>query len=72
MNPKASKILLFEFARTCSEDWVVLLGPDNFGDEGLYQYSVITNPERLQLYVLARDVPGFRADYQDEVSPRLQ
>ena len=61
-----------KFPRTCSVDWVVLLGPDNFGDEGLYQYSVITNPERLQLYVLARDVPGFRADYQEEVSPRVQ
>ena len=48
-------------------DWIILLGPETFGDDGLYQYSVITNSDRTSLFVLARDPETFRADYNEEV-----
>ena len=51
----------------CISDWVLLLGPETFGDEGLYEYAVVSNERRGALLVLARDVPGFRAEYQEEV-----
>ena len=46
---------------------MLLLGPETFGDEGLYEYAVVSNERRGALFVLARDVPGFRAEYQEEV-----
>ena len=36
------------------------LGPPTFGDDELYEYSVVSNPSRTRLYVLARDVDDFR------------
>ncbi len=48
-------------------DWVIKLGNATFREDGLYQYSIVTTPDRLQLFVLARDVDTFRAEYQEEV-----
>lgn len=47
--------------------WIVKLGPETYGEEGLYQYSVVTDPFKLGLYVLVRDVDTFKSDYEDEV-----
>ena len=49
-------------------DWIILLGPETFGDDGLYQYSVVTNSGKTSLFVLARDPETFRADYNEEVN----
>ena len=49
------------FAPLCSRtDWVMQLGPPTFGDDGLYEYSLVSNPIRTRLYVLARDPDDFR------------
>ena len=40
-------------------DWIILLGPQNFGDDDLYAYAVVTNPTRTFNYVLVRDVDDF-------------
>ena len=45
-------------------DWVISLGPEK---DGLYEYSVATDPMKMGLYVLARDVETFRQKYEHEV-----
>ena len=45
-------------------DWVISLGPEK---DGLYEYSVATDPFKMGLYVLARDVATFRMKYEHEV-----
>ena len=35
------------------------LGPQNFGPDELYAYSLVSNPTRTFNYVLARDVDDF-------------
>ncbi|XP_064632547.1 uncharacterized protein LOC135490899 [Lineus longissimus] len=45
--------------------WITKLGPVN-GD-GLYEYSVVTDSKRVNLYVLARDPVSFKASYDAEV-----
>ena len=52
-------------------DWVVQLGPATYNGT-LYQYSVVTDPEQLQLLVLARNVTGFFIDYAEKVRLHLQ
>lgn len=49
--------------------WVIQLGPATF-NKTLYQYSVVSDPDKLQLIVLARNVTGFMIDYAEKV--RLQ
>ncbi|XP_071479450.1 uncharacterized protein [Diadema antillarum] len=44
--------------------WVVALGPV---ENDQYQYSVVTEPSMLQLFILARDPADFRQKYQDQV-----
>jgi len=51
--------------------WVVKLGPASFGEEGLYQYSVITDNLQATLFVLARDVDTFKSQYDEEVTTWL-
>ena len=53
-------------------DWVVQLGPETFGEDNLYQYSVITDPGRVTLFVLARDIDTFEAEYEAEVLDWLE
>lgn len=43
---------------------MISLGPEK---EGLYEYSVATDPFKMGLYVLARDVEIFRLEYEQEV-----
>ena len=43
---------------------MISLGPEQ---DGLYEYSVATDPNMMGLYVLARDVEIFRLDYEQEV-----
>ena len=43
---------------------MISLGPEK---DGLYEYSVATDPMKLGLYVLARDVETFRQKYEHEV-----
>ncbi len=52
-------------------DWIVSLGPESFGPDNLYQYSIITNEGGRSLFVLARDPEIFYQEYDDEVrAPR--
>ena len=50
---------------------MIQLGPATF-NETLYQYSVVTDPDKLQLFVLARNVTGFMIDYAKKVHMYLQ
>ena len=45
-------------------DWVVKLGPV---ENGQYQYSLVTDPIRLYLFVLARDTTDFVNRFDKEV-----
>ena len=54
-----------------STDWVVKLGPASFGEQNLYQYSIVTDNQQFQLYVLARDVDTFKSQYDEEVKSWL-
>ncbi len=50
---------------------VVLLGPASFGEFGLYEYAVVTDPFELTLFVLARDVNTFFTKYNASVYQQL-
>ncbi|XP_068713369.1 outer membrane lipoprotein Blc-like [Montipora capricornis] len=52
--------------------WVVKLGPPSFSKQNLYQYSVITDPVKVTLFVLARDVKTFKSQYDVEVTEWLK
>lgn len=54
-----------------STDWVVKLGPPSFGEQGLYQYSIVTDNLKFTLFVLTRDVDTFRSQYDEEVKSWL-
>ena len=51
-------------------DWVVQLGPSTCNGE--YQYSVVTDPYKLTLFVLARNVTEFKQNYDKEVLAKLK
>jgi len=51
---------------------VVKLGPPIFGESALYEYSVVTTPYKLMVWVLARDVNVFKEKYEKEVSDFLK
>lgn len=48
-------------------DWIVKLGPQTFGPDKQYQYSIVTDGLQLTLFVLARDPEGFTKEYDEEV-----
>ena len=52
-------------------DWVVQLGPATFNGY-YYQYSVVTGPWRVYLFVLARNVTEFKQNYDHEVLTELK
>ena len=52
-------------------DWVVQLGPPTFNGD-YYQYSVVTDPYKLTLFVLARNVAEFKQNYDEEVLTKLK
>ena len=43
---------------------MISLGPEK---DGLYEYSVATDPFKAGLYVLARDAKTFKTDYEHDV-----
>jgi lipocalin len=49
--------------------WVVLLGPKNAA--GQYDYAVVSAPNGITLFVLARDVDEFFSKYDTEVTQKL-
>lgn len=51
---------------TFSTDWIIQLGPKE-GSPPLYRYSVVTDPNRITLFVLARDVTEFKARFEASV-----
>ncbi|KAJ7379811.1 hypothetical protein OS493_012558 [Desmophyllum pertusum] len=51
--------------------WVVKLGPASFGDNGLYQYAVVTDNLQATLFVLARDVDTFKNQFDEDVTSWL-
>lgn len=48
--------------------WIIELGPIV---NGLYDYSVVSAPLGIQLFVLARDVQRFEQEYEKKLIPRL-
>ena len=48
-------------------DLIVKVGPATFGDDGLYEYSVITTPYKALVWVLARNPETFEAKFKTEV-----
>lgn len=45
--------------------WIIELGPMN--SSGKYEYAVVSGPDKLQLYILARDPAKFKAQYETNV-----
>ena len=52
-------------------DWVVQLGPPTFSGNR-YQYAVVTDPCKLSLFVLARNVTEFKMNYDNRVREKLK
>ncbi|CAD5119531.1 DgyrCDS8132 [Dimorphilus gyrociliatus] len=52
--------------------WIVKLGPQAFGEKNLYEYSIITDPTRLFMWVIARDPVTFKKKYDKEVREYLK
>jgi len=50
--------------------WVFELGPIN--DDGLYDYSIVSDPFSAYLFVLARDVDTFNVKYKETVTASLE
>jgi len=46
---------------------VIKLGPATYGKDGQYEYTVVSAPKKLLVWVLVRDVPEFKAKYEKEV-----
>ena len=51
-------------------DWVISLGPVQ-GEDQMYSYAVMTDPQAQGLYVLARNVRGFEHNYEVQVIASL-
>ena len=54
---------------TESNYWIIGLGPINA--DGLYSWATVSDSGLKSLYVLARDVAVFQAEYEDEVLATL-
>lgn len=50
--------------------WILKVGPEN--DQSQYDYAVVSDPFRLTLFVLARDVDRYFAKYDTEVRAFLR
>ena len=48
--------------------WILEVGPVI---EGQYQYAIVSDPFRATLFILARDVTDFYANYNDDILARL-
>lgn len=51
---------------------IILLGPPTYGPLGLYEYSVVSDPLGLTLFVLARDYTTFFKKYNKTVIETLE
>ncbi|CAD5119530.1 DgyrCDS8130 [Dimorphilus gyrociliatus] len=47
--------------------WVIKLGPKTFGFDGYYEYALVSEPTKLNLFVLARNVDDFNQRFDQEV-----
>eukprot|EP00607_Mallomonas_marina_P010372 CAMPEP_0182422918 /NCGR_PEP_ID=MMETSP1167-20130531/8769_1 /TAXON_ID=2988 /ORGANISM="Mallomonas Sp, Strain CCMP3275" /LENGTH=225 /DNA_ID=CAMNT_0024601403 /DNA_START=387 /DNA_END=1064 /DNA_ORIENTATION=+ len=47
--------------------WVIAVGPIMGETMAKYEWAVVSVPLKLQLYILARDVAKFKAEYETEV-----
>merc|ERR1711976_453568 len=52
--------------------WVLRLGPPTYGEEGQYEWSIVSGPDRSVLFILARDVESFERNYQAELLQWLE
>jgi lipocalin len=50
--------------------WVLSLGPKNA--DGLYDYSIVSDPFKAYLFVLTRNVETFKSKYEDAVLKELE
>ena len=48
-------------------DNVIKLGPQTFGDDNLYEYAVVSTPNKMLAWVLARDPKSFKEKHDKEV-----
>ncbi len=51
---------------------IILLGPATYGEFGLYQYAVVSDPLEISLFVLARDVVDYFVNYNTTVMETLR
>ena len=51
--------------------WITSLGPENANNGGLYDWAVVTDPFQMNLFVLARNVTYFYANYNASVYTML-
>jgi hypothetical protein len=67
--------VLYYWKLTCL-DWIVDLGPQTFtGDSKCspcYEYATITDPNRISLFVLARNVTKFRQEFDAKVIANIK
>jgi len=47
--------------------WVYDLGPENVNNNNYYDWALVSDPVKLSLFVLARDVDTYYSEYDDEV-----
>lgn len=52
--------------------YVIKLGPQTFGSDNWYEYAVISEPTRLNVFVLARNMTDFKLRFDKEVTDFLQ
>jgi len=70
-NPGKLKLQL-SFIPSQGDYWILKLGPESFGTNGAYEYSVISGPNFDRLFVLARDIDRFKSTHEQEVLELLQ
>ena len=52
-------------------DWVIQLGPPTFEGD-FYQYAVVSNKCKIDLFVVARNATEFRQSYEEGVLAYLK
>lgn len=51
---------------------IIKVGPETFGEGGLYEYSVFSTPEKTIMWVLTRDIAKFKNTFETEVLKYLK
>lgn len=52
--------------------WIFKLGPETYGQNGLYEYAVVSSELQLSLFVLARNVSTFYSTWKYEIDIYLK